>query len=183
MKIYTGFGDKGKTRLYGGEVVNKNHPRVEIYGTLDEFNSWLGLIVASEKDKVVREFLIEIQNNIFNISSIIATPGENEQEQLKKKLEEFDYHSIEKFIDRINDKLKPLQNFILPGGSKLSSYYHISRTVCRRAERQMIKLFESNQIDNNELIYINRLSDLLFVLARNANKNENLDDVIWQSKK
>jgi len=183
MKIYTGFGDKGKTRLYGGEVVNKNHPRVEIYGTLDELNSWLGLIVSSENDNEVKEFLFKVQNDIFNISSIIATPDLKNQEKLRSKLDEFDCHSIEKFIDRINEKLNQLKNFILPGGCTLSSYYHISRTVCRRAERQMIKLVESNQINNDELIYLNRLSDLLFVLARNANKNESLDDVIWQSKK
>ena len=142
MKIYTGFGDKGKTRLYGGEVVNKDHPRVEVYGTLDELNSWLGLIATSESEKEVKFFLIEIQNNIFNISSIIATPDVKEREKLKIKLDKLDYKAIEEFIDKTNEKLTPLQNFILPGGSILSSYYHISRTICSRAERNLIILFE-----------------------------------------
>jgi len=114
MKIYTGFGDKGKTRLYGGKVVSKDHPRVVAYGTLDELNSWLGLIVSAENNKEVKEFLLKIQNDIFNISSIIATPYENEQEKLKKKLDKFDYQSIEQFIDKINEKLTPLKNFVLP---------------------------------------------------------------------
>lgn len=182
MKIYTGFGDKGKTRLYGGEVVNKDHPRIEIYGTLDELNSWLGLIVASESEKNVNDVLVKIQNNIFNISSIIATPDSKDQDKLKNKLDKIDFHFIEDFIDKINKKLNPLQNFILPGGSKLSSYYHISRTICRRAERQLIKLFESNEIENEVLIYLNRLSDLLFVLARNANNIKKVDDILWQSE-
>jgi len=182
MKIYTGFGDKGKTRLSGGKVVSKDHPRVETYGTLDELNSWLGLIVSAENDKKVKEFILKIQNNIFNISAIIATPDINEQKKIRKKLDKFNYHSIEKFIDEINEELIPLKNFILPGGSMLSSYYHISRTICRRAERNLIKLLESSDVENQELIYLNRLSDLLFVLARNANKNEKLEDVIWQSK-
>ena len=182
MKIYTGFGDKGKTRLYGGEVVNKNHPRVEIYGTLDELNSWLGLLVASESEQDVNEVLVKIQNNIFNISSIIATPDSKARDKLKNKLDKIDFHFIEDFIDKINEKLSPLQNFILPGGSTLSSYFHISRTICRRAERQLIKLFESNEIENEILIYLNRLSDLLFVLARNANKTKNVDDILWQSE-
>jgi cob(I)alamin adenosyltransferase len=182
MKIYTGFGDKGKTRLYGGEVVNKDHPRVEIYGTLDELNSWLGLIVVSESEQNIKDSLLKIQNDLFNISSLIATPHAKDRDKLKNKLDKINYHFIENFIDKLNDKLVPLQNFILPGGSILSSYYHISRTICRRAERQLIKLFESNEIENDILVYLNRLSDLLFVLARNANKIKNIDDILWQSE-
>lgn len=179
MKIYTGFGDKGKTRLYGGEVVNKDHPRVEIYGTLDELNSWLGLINSNESEKDVQDILTKIQNHIFDISSLIATPDGKIREQLKSKINLLDHHFIEEFIDKINDKLSPLQNFILPGGSQLSSFYHISRTVCRRAERNLIKLFENEEIENEILIYLNRLSDLLFVLARYANKTQEFTDIIW----
>jgi cob(I)alamin adenosyltransferase len=183
MKIYTGFGDKGKTRLYGGEVVNKDHPRIEIYGTLDELNSWLGLVIVSESEQAVKNILTKVQNHIFNISSLIATPDEENRNQLKAKLNNIEYHFIEEFIDEINAKLTPLQNFILPGGSELSSYYQISRTVCRRAERKIIKQFELNEIENEILIYLNRLSDLLFVLARYANKNKSVDDIIWSSQK
>jgi cob(I)alamin adenosyltransferase len=182
MKIYTGFGDKGKTKLYGGEVVNKDHPRVEIYGTLDELNSWLGLIVFSEIENDIKKSLIKIQNNIFDISSLIATPNGDKQESQKSKVNNIDYHFIEEFIDSINEKLAPLQNFILPGGSKLASYYHISRTICRRAERKLIQLFESKEIENEILIYLNRLSDLLFILARYANKNKRVNDIIWSSE-
>ncbi len=183
MKIYTGFGDKGKTRLYGGEIVNKDHPRIEVYGTLDELNSWLGLIITSESESEVKEFLIKIQNNIFNISSIIASPDDKEREKLKNKLDKFDHKAIEIFLDKENKKLVPLQNFILPGGSLLSSYYHIARTICRRAERNLIKLLESEEFESDELIYLNRLSDLLFVLAKYSNKKNNLSDTTWNPKK
>ena len=179
MKIYTGFGDKGKTRLYGGEVVAKDHPRVEIYGTLDELNSWLGLIVVTENDDEIKNALTKIQNHIFDISSLIATPDDKNRNQLKNKINKFDFHFIEELIDQINEKLNPLQNFILPGGSILSSYYHISRTICRRAERSLIQLFERKEIENDILIYLNRLSDLLFILARYANKSNGVSDTIW----
>ena len=179
MKIYTGFGDKGKTRLYGGDVVNKDHPRIEIYGTLDELNSWLGLIIESEIEENVKNILIKIQNHIFNISSLVATPNEENRNKLKVKLDNIDYHFIEEFIDKINEKLTPLQKFILPGGSKLSAYYHISRTICRRVERKLIKLFELNEVQDEILIYLNRLGDLLFVLARYANQNKGVKDILW----
>ena len=182
MKIYTGFGDQGKTRLYGGEVVSKDHPRIETYGTLDELNSWLGLINTAEKDTEISDTLKKIQTDIFNISSLIACPTDKERSKLNFKAEDISFQFIEKFIDKINVKLPPLQNFILPGGSQLSSFYHISRTICRRAERKLIQLVEKDEIENKLLVYLNRLSDLLFVLARYANLQNNINDVLWNSK-
>lgn len=181
MKIYTGFGDKGKTMLFGGQVVDKDHPRVKAYGSLDELNSWLGLIAAEEPDSDLEENLRDIQNKIFNISSELATPPENKNAgKLTESISNKDFILLEKLIDRIQDKLPPLKNFILPGGSKLSSYYHIARTVCRRAERYIVGVKRKSGVNENIEIYINRLSDLLFVLARYANKNKNVEDVLWK---
>lgn len=181
MKIYTGFGDRGKTRLFGGEVVDKDHPRVEVYGTLDELNSWIGLIINAESDQKVKKVLFNIQNDLFNISSLIASPTEQDRKKLKFGIKDINYQSIEKFIDEINEKLPPLKNFILPGGATLSSYYQISRTICRRAERNLVKIIKDNEVETEFIVYLNRLSDLLFVLARYANLNENIKEINWNS--
>lgn len=182
MKIYTGFGDKGQTKLHGGKVVNKDHLRVDVYGILDELNSWLGLIINQEIDELNKKELEKIQNDLFIISAEIATPGTKNRDHLLKNLKDLNYIKIEDYIDNIEKKLTPLKNFILPGGTKLSSYYHIARTVCRRAERQLTKLNQVETLQEPILIYLNRLSDLLFVLARMANKNEKKEDIIWSEK-
>jgi len=176
MKIYTGFGDKGKTRLYGGDVVNKDHPRINLYGTLDELNSWLGLIITQETDSSVKDNLIKIQNNIFTISSEIAAQDEKNHNKLSSTISSKDFKFLEEFIDTIEKELDPLKNFILPGGCALSANYHIARTICRRAERHLVNLINDAKISEAIPVYVNRLSDLLFVLARYVNKKSGIQD-------
>lgn len=179
MKIYTGFGDKGKTRLYGGQIVDKDNLRVEAYGTVDEFSSILGLAISYINDADLVKKLREIQNHLFRLSAELATPtGETKKSKLTSINGE-EIKSIEKFIDDLNNNLEPLKNFILPGGSKTAAIIHLARTICRRAERRMISLNKHEHIDAGMLIYFNRLSDLLFVLARHMNKIEGNPDIPW----
>jgi len=182
MKIYTGFGDSGKTMLHGGEVVDKDHLRVEIYGSLDELNSWLGLIITTENDQEIKLWLEEVQNNIFNVSAIIATPPGKNEKKLLQNISDLKPDLLEKYIDSIDSRLDLLKNFILPGGTQLASYYHIARTVCRRSERLLISLHKVEKINVQITVFLNRLSDLLFVLARFANKQSNIEDVEWPAK-
>jgi cob(I)alamin adenosyltransferase len=180
MKIYTGFGDKGRTRLFGGTVVDKDHLRIQVYGTLDELNSVIGLAISFEVDKALEKQLIEIQNDIFRISSILASPDEKSKKNLKQSVSQDDVNKIERWIDTLDEQLPVLKNFILPGGSKSASFLHLARTVCRRAERHLNTLSKTVNINGRIVIYINRLSDLFFVMARYANKEAHVEDVLWQ---
>ncbi len=179
MKIYTGFGDKGKTALFGGDTVSKDHLRVQVYGDLDELNSWLGLLAAEENHPELKKMITEIQADIFSASSEIATPAESTREKFKTRITTGNCKKIEKWIDETESKLTPLQNFILPGGSPQAARYHIARTVCRRAERNLTTLVKQTDEYGEIIVFINRLSDLLFVLARMANKNAGQDDILW----
>lgn len=186
MKIYTKTGDKGKTSLLGGQRVEKNHPKLICYGTIDELNSHIGLLIQfmrSEKlnaDKSMRS-LLEIQNQLFIVGSHVACL--DEEDRVKFKLPELKseiVESLEAEIDAMESDLTPLKNFILPGGSLSASQTHICRTVCRRAERHLAMTEEENYVF---LIYLNRLADYFFVLARHLNHVQNIDDIIWNSKK
>jgi cob(I)alamin adenosyltransferase len=180
MSIYTKFGDKGKTSLYGGKTVSKASARVEAYGNLDELNSFLGIVLGSVKDKKVREGIIKIQNDLFEIGSSIASTATNKHKNLsiflKKRITEF-----EKEIDVLTDKLPELENFILPGG-KTGSCLHYARTIARRAERRIVALAEKEKILSDILIYLNRLSDLLFMYARLENFEGKQKEVVWSPK-
>ena len=182
MKIYTGFGDEGQTRLYGGKVVSKDHLRIEVYGTLDELNSLLGLVISQLADEHLHEQLILIQNDLFQISAVLATPDRNTLKKLDKAPERSDIVRLEQLIDHMDDKLAPLQSFILPGGTTTASYLHLARTVCRRAERRLTSLMATAEIDNDIIVYLNRLSDLLFVAARYVNYRAGVVDIPWQKK-
>ena len=179
MKIYTGFGDKGRTRLYGGTVVDKDHLRIQVYGTLDELNSVIGVIVSFEPEEFLEKQLTEIQKDIFRLSAILAAPDEKSQKTLRQSVSQEDVNKIERWIDALEEQLPPLQNFILPGGSKIASFLHLTRTVCRRAERHLSTLSKTVPVDKTIIVYINRLSDLLFVMARYANKEAHVADVVW----
>ena len=181
MKIYTGFGDEGNTALFGGQVVKKNNIRIEIYGTMDELNSIIGLLRTKNKDHGIDNILQTIQEEIFVISSEIATPDEKRQKKLKNRISEQNYQNIEKIIDELSDKLDPLKNFILPGGSESAAVAHLARTVCRRAERNLAELVFENLTRKEIIIYLNRLSDMFFVMARYLNKLNNVPDVLWKS--
>lgn len=178
MKIYTGKGDKGETGLFGGKRVPKNSPRIEAYGIVDELNSFVGLAVTETVDKDVKALLLRIQNQLFTVGADLATPNEKKQ-QSDGTPAEF-YSRIEKEIDKFEAKLENLKSFILPGGSKSSAHIHICRTVARRAERAVVSLKNSVEIGDNILIFLNRLSDLFFVLARYENHVSGNPDVKWE---
>ncbi len=184
MKIYTKTGDKGETGLFGGARISKNSPRIEAYGTIDELNSFIGLAITETQDSSVKSLLNTIQNQLFIVGSDLATPksGEDQKKNILRIPAEF-YEEIEKSIDFFEEKLDALKNFIIPGGSKSASLLHICRTVARRAERRVVALNSLEQINENIVIFLNRLSDLFFVLSRYENKISNHPDVIWEKPK
>ena len=181
MKIYTGTGDGGKTRLFGGEEVEKDHLRLQVYGTLDELNSYIGLVVAGGTSAETKKILLEIQSDIFRISAELATP-QPEKYKMKSAVRVEDIGKLEQWIDETEADLQPLRNFILPGGCRPSAELHVARTICRRAERHLATMTREIDLSGEIMIYLNRLSDLLFVLARIENKNAGQSDVIWQSR-
>ena len=189
MKIYTKTGDNGTTALFGGTRVAKHHIRINSYGTIDELNSWLGLIRDQEIDSHVVEVLTTIQEKLFTVGAILATEPSKEllkngKERLNiPKIETADISHIESEIDEMDKNLEPMTHFILPGGHTTVSYCHIARTVCRRAERMATLLHEQEPIDNDVLTYINRLSDYLFVLARKLSSDLKANEIKWIPKK
>jgi cob(I)alamin adenosyltransferase len=180
MKIYTKTGDKGETGLFGGERVSKDSIRISAYGTIDELNSFIGYTITEIKDASVKDNLIKIQNYLFTTGSDLATPETEKNAKLNiQRTPELFINEIEKMIDHYDAKLDELKNFILPGGSKSASLLHICRTVCRRAEREVVSLKNSVTIGDNIIIFLNRLSDLFFVLSRYENKVSNHPDTKW----
>jgi cob(I)alamin adenosyltransferase len=180
MPIYTRFGDKGKTALHTGKTVSKGSSRVEAYGNLDELNSFLGVVVSQIKDRAIKNELLEIQSDLFEIGASLAGPGEKEHKLLAKVLAKR-VVEFEKEIDRLTAKMPKLKNFILPGG-RIGSLLHYARTVARRAERRTVQLAEKEAVLSEILIYINRLSDLLFTFARYINYKEKQKEIIWIKK-
>lgn len=182
MKIYTKGGDKGETSLIGGSRVPKYHDKVEAYGTIDELNSYLGLIRdLSEDPKIIDLFLI-IQERLFTAESRVAIDSTEVLEKMPL-LHETDILLLEEKIDEMNATLPELTQFILPGGHVLASHAHIARTICRRAERLTIKAFPDAHPDELVIKYLNRLSDYLFVLARKFAHELGNGDVVWKGKK
>ena len=180
MKIYTGFGDKGDTALFGGETVKKNHLRVEMYGTLDELNSLTGLLRNKNSDPQIDKVLQNIQNELFTYGSEIATPDESKRAKFTEHISDLHINTLENYIDRFMENLPELKKFVLPGGCEAACYAHLARTVCRRAERMLISLANDIEIRNELIVYLNRLGDLLFVIARYENVLNNVEDVSWQ---
>ena len=181
MKIYTKTGDKGETGLFGGERVSKNSLRIEAYGTIDELNAFIGLAVIEVSDRSVKYLLQKIQNWLFSIGADLATPDNEKTKKLNvfRTTEEY-YLYIEKEIDKYESKLDELRNFILPGGTKGAALLHICRTITRRAERMVVALNSTVKIGNNIIIFLNRLSDLFFVLARFDNAVTGTPDIEWK---
>jgi len=179
-KIYTKTGDKGETSLIGGTRVPKYHDRIEAYGTLDELNSFIGYLRDQLTDAHVRGVLLSVQENLFTAESLLATDSEKEITQSLPKLSEAHVLLLEQEIDAMNLHLPALSSFILPGGHPLVSLCHICRTVCRRGERIIIKLSAETTVDEILIKYINRLSDYLFVLARELAFNNNVPDLPWK---
>jgi cob(I)alamin adenosyltransferase len=189
MKVYTKTGDKGTTSLFGGTRVAKHHIRIESYGTVDELNSYIGLIRDQKMNVLYKKVLIEIQDRLFTVGAILATPPEKEklkngQPRLQKLgIIESDVKFLEKEIDSMEDSLPQMTHFVLPGGHTTVSYCHIARCVCRRAERLAVHLHEIDPTDEMVIKYLNRLSDYLFVLARKLSFDLNVDEVKWIPRK
>ncbi len=180
-KIYTKTGDKGETGLFGGDRVSKDSIRIEAYGTVDELNSFIGLAVVEVKDIEVKNLLVKIQNELFVVGSNLAIPdNQKDKKNIIPKISEDFFNEAENAIDHYEEKLEPLKNFILPGGTKSSSILNICRTVCRRAERRVVALNNAEKIDEKIIIFLNRLSDLFFVLARYENHVAGTQDIIWK---
>lgn len=180
MKIYTKTGDKGETGLFGGGRVLKSEPRIEAYGTIDELNSVIGVAVTEVKDAEIKALLEKIQNQLFTAGSDLAAPRGEKELSYIQRMDLGSAAELEAEIDKFDAKLPELKNFILPGGTKGAAYLHLARTVCRRAERLVVALHNSVDIGTEILVYLNRLSDLLFVLARYENHVQNIPDVIWK---
>lgn len=189
MKIYTKTGDKGTTALFGGSRVPKHHLRIESYGTVDELNSYIGLIRSQEIDSRSKETLVKIQNNLFTLGATLATDPEKAilksgKERLRiEKVSEENIAFLESEIDAMNLELPPLVSFVLPGGNNAVSYCHIARTVCRRAERRATELDETEPVDAYVIKYLNRLSDYLFVLARKLTQDMGAEEIPWLPEK
>ena len=185
MKIYTKTGDQGTTALFGGTRVPKHHIRIQSYGTVDELNSWIGLLRDQGIENRHREFLLTIQDKFFTAGSMLATETEASAEKGRKVRIEIpqviaeDVTALEDEMDRLDADLPPMTNFILPGGHPIVSYCHIARTVCRRAERMTTLLNEQSPISEILLIYLNRLSDYLFILARKLSSELKADEIKW----
>ncbi|NWF50068.1 MAG: cob(I)yrinic acid a,c-diamide adenosyltransferase [Ignavibacteriaceae bacterium] len=183
MKIYTKTGDKGETGLFGGQRVSKNNIRIEAYGTVDELNSFIGYAITEITDIEVKRILLRIQDQLFIVGSDLATPNSPRNERLKIERTPLSFsEEIENAIDQFELKLEPLNQFILPGGSKSASLLQICRTITRRAERRVVELNSVVNIGENILIFLNRLSDLFFVLSRYENKVAGVPDIKWNSK-
>ncbi|WP_338375339.1 cob(I)yrinic acid a,c-diamide adenosyltransferase [uncultured Flavobacterium sp.] len=189
MKVYTKTGDKGTTALFGGTRVPKHHIRIESYGTVDELNSYIGLIRDQEIDSHYKTVLAEIQDRLFTVGAILATPPEKEtlkngQPRLQNLgLVETDIAFLEKEIDTMEESLPQMTHFVLPGGHTTVSYCHIARCVCRRAERLSVHLNDLEPTDELVLTYLNRLSDYLFVLARKLTLDLKAEEVKWIPRK
>ena len=174
-KIYTRTGDKGKTGLADGSRVDKFNSRIESLGNIDELNSIIGIVLTEKIPNDMKAILERVQHDLFDIGGELSIP--NHMVINEKK---FDF--LENSLDKMNNELQPLKEFILPGGSRISSYCHLARTVCRRVERNLFKLAQSDKVNEASLKYVNRLSDMLFVLARFLNKINQHNDILWKKE-
>ena len=182
-RIYTKTGDAGETALGDGTRVPKDHPRVSAYGSVDELNAALGLLLAHQPGLAEAELLRGIQNDLFDVGADLCVPQSAEEGSRKPlRVQANQATLLEQAIDRLNENLSPLRSFVLPGGSPAAAWCHVARTVCRRAERDVVTLMRTEKTNSHVLIYLNRLSDLLFVLARVCNGN-GANDVLWQPGK
>lgn len=183
MKIYTKTGDKGSTSLIGGTKVSKAHLRIEAYGTVDELNSYIGLCRDHISDADSRAVLLETQDRLFTVGSALACDPEKETKLKIPDLHEEDITLLEKAIDKMHEVLPPMKSFILPGGLIAASHLHVARCVCRRAERQVVRLSEeSHEVEIIIQKYLNRLSDYLFVLARYVAFLEKAEEIPWKPR-
>jgi cob(I)alamin adenosyltransferase len=178
MKIYTKTGDTGNTSLFGGQRVPKDALRIDAFGSVDELNSALGVVLSDVSDAELKKVINKIQNTLFEVGADLATPRSIEKTNVRR-IKPDDAKELESVIDTLEQRLEPLTSFVLPGGSKTASGLHVARTVCRRAERAVVRLSREEETGEGILVYLNRLSDLLFVLARWSNKMANIPEIPW----
>ncbi|WP_117883285.1 cob(I)yrinic acid a,c-diamide adenosyltransferase [Aureibaculum luteum] len=189
MKIYTKTGDKGQTSLYGGTRVPKYHLRIEAYGTVDELNSHIGLLKDQKITEPTAKTLLKVQNELFTLGAMLATPPEKEtlkngKERLNiPKITASDIQYLENEIDTMQQSLPQMTHFVLPGGHQTVSFCHIARCICRRAERLSVQLNENDPINDHIIMYLNRLSDYLFVLARKLTYDNHVEEIPWLPSK
>jgi cob(I)alamin adenosyltransferase len=177
-RIYTRAGDAGETSLGDGSRVAKTDPRIEAYGTVDELNSALGLVLAADPPADFRPWLEQVQNELFDLGADLSVPLDDERERLRVAPEQVD--RLEKLCDLVNERLEPLRSFVLPGGGEVAARLHVARALCRRAERRVLTLAESARVNPIALAYLNRLSDFLFILARAANAEAARSEPLWK---
>lgn len=182
MKIYTKTGDKGTTALLGGARVSKANLRIDAYGTIDELNAYMGLLRDQSVNKKREALIHHIQNQLFSIGSLLAAQPGKKLDYLPE-LQENDVLALESAIDEMNDMLPEMKNFILPGGHQSVSFCHIARCVCRRAERKVVALADHEEIADRIVIFLNRLSDYLFVLSRMMAQELGAEEIIWKGRK
>ncbi len=180
MKIYTKTGDKGQTSLFGGARLPKYHIRIEAYGTVDELNSYIGLVRDATDNQTTKTILKEVQDRLFTIGSNLAS--DPSKEMITPDVKETDITLLEKEIDRMTSELPPLKSFILPGGHTMVSFCHLARCVCRRTERLVVALAENEKVDLIIIQYLNRLSDYLFTLGRALAKDLGVEEVAWNPR-
>jgi cob(I)alamin adenosyltransferase len=182
-RIYTKTGDGGETSLGDGTRVKKDHPRVAAYGSVDELNAALGLLLAHHPNVAEAELLRGVQNDLFDVGADLCVPQADEGGNHKPlRVQASQSTRLEQAIDRLNENLSPLRSFVIPGGSPDAAWCHLARTICRRAEREVVTLARTEHVNPQVVIYLNRLSDFLFVLARICNSN-GVSDVLWQPGK
>ena len=177
MKIYTRTGDDGTTGLQGGSRISKSNYRIKAYGAVDEINAKIGIIISNKIDEDINDLLLKIQNDLFVVGSDLSNPDLSDK---KNRVNPEMIENIEKSIDQFEKDLPPITNFILPGGHPVASLMHEARTITRRAETEMISLDEQEKVNIECKIYLNRLSDLFFVIARIINKRMGVNDIIWK---
>ena len=180
-KLYTGGGDKGKTSLVGGFRVPKTHPRLEAYGTIDELNSFIGLLIEEVDESDTRELLLFIQSKLFTVGSYLATDPSKTEYKIESHITDDSIKRLEDAIDVIDNEMPKMTAFVLPGGSRSAAVAHMCRTVCRRAERNIYHITETDIVEEPVLMFMNRLSDLLFVIARRECLSKNGEEIFWNN--
>lgn len=182
-KLYTRLGDRGETSLFGGERVPKDHPRVEAYGQLDQVSAAIGLLVAALPEDELRDALRQAQNDLFDLGAELATPPDSRlRDRLPRLVDEADWRRLERLLDEHDARVPPLRTFVLPGGHETAARAHVARTACRAAERAAVRLSHREEVRADVLVYLNRLSDFLFVCARFLNHREGVEEVAWTQR-
>ena len=179
--LYTGGGDSGTTSLVGGHRVPKTHQRLEVYGTIDELNSFIGLLITEMENTSVRDLLITVQHQLFTVGVYLATDPVRSKMIPEIRITPSMIQQLEQGIDLLDSEVPAMKGFVLPGGNRTAALAHVCRTVCRRAERWIYRLKEDVLIDGSVLVFINRLSDLLFVIARHECVRKNINEIFWDN--